>query len=127
MESNLALTVSFIIYSAGIVAFGLDSTKLRKKTADDFVLANRELGPWAASLSSAASAESGWVMLGLVGEAYLYGAAAGMLTGAIVTIIWRNVEALKAIVYELVPAFILAFLAVIIFSLITSKDKPENG
>ena len=100
MESNLALTVSFIIYSAGIVAFGLDSTKLRKKTADDFVLANRELGPWA---------------------------AAGMLTGAIVTIIWRNVEALKAIVYELVPAFILAFLAVIIFSLITSKDKPENG
>ncbi len=76
MESNIVLTVSFIIYSAGIVAFGLYSTKLRKKTTDDFVLANRELGPWAASLSASASAESGWVMLGLVGEAYLYGAAA---------------------------------------------------
>jgi sodium/proline symporter len=49
---------------------------MRKKTTDDFVLANRELGPWAASLSASASAESGWVMLGLVGEAYLFGAAA---------------------------------------------------
>lgn len=76
MEDNLLLTLSFIIYSAGIVAFGLYSIRLRKKTADDFVLANRELGPWASSLSASASSESGWVMLGLVGEAYLYGAAA---------------------------------------------------
>ncbi|UCD63008.1 MAG: sodium:proline symporter, partial [Candidatus Zixiibacteriota bacterium] len=58
------------------------------------------------------------------------GAVAGMLTGAIVTIIWRNVAALKAIVYELVPAFILAFAAVVIFSLLTSPGgethhKPE--
>ncbi len=76
METNIILTISFIIYSAGIIGFGLYSTKLRKKTTEDFVLANRELGPWAASLSASASAESGWVMLGLVGEAYLFGAAA---------------------------------------------------
>jgi len=76
MESNLVLTLSFIVYSAGIVAFGLYSTKLRKKTEDDFVLANRELGPWAASLSASASSESGWVMLGLVGEAYAFGYSA---------------------------------------------------
>ncbi len=76
MESNLVLTLSFIVYSAGIIAFGLYSTKLRKKTEDDFVLANRELGPWAASLSASASSESGWVMLGLVGEAYAFGYAA---------------------------------------------------
>lgn len=76
MEANFILTVSFIVYSAGIVAFGLYSTKLRKETTEDFILASRDLGPWAASLSASASAESGWVMLGLVGEAYLYGAAA---------------------------------------------------
>ena len=76
MDSGVVLAVSFIVYSAGIVGFGLYSTKLRKKTTDDFVLANRELGPWASSLSASASAESGWVMLGLVGEAYLFGAAA---------------------------------------------------
>jgi sodium/proline symporter len=76
METSLVLTLSFIVYSLFIIGFGLYSTKLRKKTTDDFVLANRELGPWATSLSASASAESGWVMLGLVGEAYLFGAAA---------------------------------------------------
>lgn len=76
MDSNIVLAISFIVYSVAIISIGLYSTKLKKKTSDDFVLANRELGPWASALSASASAESGWVMLGLVGEAYLYGAAA---------------------------------------------------
>lgn len=76
MEVNIYLIISFFVYSAGIVGFGLYSTRLRKKTTDDFVLANRELGPWASSLSASASSESGWVMMGLVGEAYLVGANA---------------------------------------------------
>lgn len=75
-DYNTWLAVSFIVYTAGIIAIGLYSSKLSKKTTDDFVLANRELGPWASSLSASASSESGWVMLGLVGEAYLYGFAA---------------------------------------------------
>ena len=73
---NLWLIISFIAYTAGIVFIGLYSSRLRKRTTDDFVLANRELGPWVAALSASASAESGWVMLGLVGEAYLFGLAA---------------------------------------------------
>ncbi len=73
MESQTILTISFIIYTAGIVFIGLYSSKLRKETEDDFVLANRELGPFVSALSASASAESGWVMLGLVGEAYLFG------------------------------------------------------
>ncbi len=76
MDNNTLLTISFIVYTAGIVAVGLYSSKLRKKTDEDFVLANRELGPWASALSASASSESGWVMLGLVGEAYLFGMAA---------------------------------------------------
>ncbi len=76
MQDQTLLILSFIVYSVAIVALGLYSTRLRKKTADDFVLANRELGPWVSALSASASAESGWVMLGLVGEAYLFGAAA---------------------------------------------------
>lgn len=76
MDSQIVLTVSFIAYNLFIIGFGLYSVKQKKKTADDFVLANRELGPFASSLSASASSESGWVMLGLVGEAYLYGAAA---------------------------------------------------
>lgn len=76
MDYNFLLITSFVVYSAAIVFVGLYSAKWRKKTTDDFVLANRELGPWASALSALASSESGWVMLGLVGEAYLFGMAA---------------------------------------------------
>ncbi len=54
------------------------------------------------------------------------GAIAGMVTGALVTVVWRNVLFLKTAIYELVPAFILAFLAVIIFSLFYKEDKNET-
>lgn len=76
MESNTALTISFILYNLFIIGFGLYSARQKKNTSDDFVLANRELGPWASSLSASASSESGWVMLGLVGEAVAVGAGA---------------------------------------------------
>ena len=76
MDTQVILTISFIAYNLLIIGFGLYSTKLKKETSDDFILANRELGPWASALSASASSESGWVMLGLVGEAYLFGAAA---------------------------------------------------
>lgn len=76
MESSYVLAVSFVIYTLAIIVTGLYSTRLRKRTEADFVLANRELGPWVSALSASASAESGWVMLGLVGEAYLFGLSA---------------------------------------------------
>jgi sodium/proline symporter len=76
VNSSTWLVISFIVYSLLIITIGLLSTRRRKRTADDFVLANRELGPWVSALSASASSESGWVMLGLVGEAYLFGAAA---------------------------------------------------
>jgi sodium/proline symporter len=76
VDSSVVLTISFIVYTVGIIATGIYSTKLRKRTEADFVLANRELGPWISALSASASAESGWVMLGLVGEAYLFGISA---------------------------------------------------
>jgi sodium/proline symporter len=76
VSEQTLLLISFIVYSVGIIAIGLYSTRRRQRTTADFVLANRELGPWVSALSASASAESGWVMLGLVGEAYLFGAAA---------------------------------------------------
>ncbi len=76
MESDSLLAISFVAYSLFIVAIGLYTTRWRKKTDDDFVLANRELGSWASALSASASAESGWVMLGLVGMAFTSGLSA---------------------------------------------------
>ena len=76
MESNSVMVISFVVYSLFIVGVGLYSMKRRKNTDEDYVLANRELGPWASSLSASASSESGWVMLGLVGLAFNSGLSA---------------------------------------------------
>lgn len=79
METSFALAASFVVYSLFIIGTGLYTTRFRKRTDDDFVLASRELGPWAASLSASASSESGWVMLGLVGMAFTDGLAAAWI------------------------------------------------
>ena len=76
MDSNWILAISFIVYTGGIITTGLWSARRRRRTTDDYVLANRELGPWVSALSASASAESGWVMLGLVGTAFVDGMAA---------------------------------------------------
>jgi sodium/proline symporter len=46
-----------------------------------------------------------------------------MVTGSAVTVIWRNVAVLKGFVYELVPAFALAFVAVFVVSLLTEPPR----
>jgi Na+/proline symporter len=48
-----------------------------------------------------------------------WGVFAGMVTGSVTTVIWHNVPVLKGFVYELVPAFILALVAVVVGSLLT--------
>lgn len=48
------------------------------------------------------------------------GAIAGMITGAVVVIVWQNYIAEYIKLYEIVPGFIAASLAIIIASLMTS-------
>lgn len=73
MDSTLVVAISFVAYSLFIIGTGIYSTRKRRETDADFVLANRELGSWSSALSASASAESGWVMLGLVGLAFTSG------------------------------------------------------
>ena len=70
------IAASFLAYTLGIVAVGVYSAKFSKRTSADFFLAERGLGAWVAGLSSSASAESGWVPLGLVGIAFTTGIGA---------------------------------------------------
>jgi len=50
----------------------------------------------------------------------------GMVVGAVTTVVWHNVPVLKDFVYELVPAFIFALIAVVVGSLLTSPpDKVD--
>ena len=70
------IAVSFIAYSLAVLAVGIYSARYARATSSDFFLANRGLGPWVAALSSSASAESGWVTLGIVGAAFSTGISA---------------------------------------------------
>lgn len=49
--------------------------KRRTHGGEDFHIAGRSLGAWAAGISSTASSESGWVTMGAVGMTYVYGVA----------------------------------------------------
>ena len=53
-----------------------------------------------------------------------WGVLAGLISGTVVTIIWKSVPQLSAIVYELIPAFGISFFLVIVVSLMT---KPPAG
>lgn len=48
----------------------------RKSSPEEFFLAGRSLGAWVTAISSTASSESGWVVLGAVGMAYVGGVSA---------------------------------------------------
>ena len=66
------VATGFIIYLLVIFAVGISTAHLNK-TLPDFLLAGRRLGPWLVAFSERASGESGWMLLGLTGLAYLTG------------------------------------------------------
>jgi sodium/proline symporter len=104
-----------VLIVLGVIAVLLAATKSR--VIFDFVLY-----AWSALGASFGPV----VMLGLLWKkTNRHGAIAGMLTGLIVTVVWRNVAALKGTVYELVPAFFLALLMVVVVSLLTGGDEKQ--
>lgn len=54
------------------------------------------------------------------------GALAGMLAGTITVIIWNQTPALKGFIYEGVPGFIVAFIAIWVVSLLTYPPKEAE-
>ena len=59
------------------------------------------------------------------------GALAGMLTGAVTVLIWMYApisidgQSLSSIMYEIVPGFIMASIAIVVVSKLTAKSQPE--
>lgn len=54
-----------------------------------------------------------------------WGAFAGMLVGAITVLIWSNIELLNSFMYEMIPGFMLSFIAIILVSLLTQEKQNE--
>ncbi len=75
-ETPWSVTLSFVIYTVGIVLVGLYSARFASRSTSDYLLARKGLGSWVTAISASASSESGWVTLGLVGTAFTKGMAA---------------------------------------------------
>lgn len=69
---QLVILASYLLCLLGI---GYVASRFRK-TLQEYFLADRGLGAWVSGISSAASSESGWVTLGLVGMGYALGFSA---------------------------------------------------
>ncbi|UCF32704.1 MAG: sodium/proline symporter [Phycisphaerales bacterium] len=54
-----------------------------------------------------------------------WGVFAGLISGTVITIVWKSTPQLAAIVYELIPAFGISFVLVIVVSLMTKR--PEGA
>jgi len=66
------LIIGLAIYSAIILVVGVRAARLNR-TLDDYLLADRKLGPWVAAFSERASGESAWLLIGLPGLAFASG------------------------------------------------------
>lgn len=89
IESNYAITGTFLVYLIVMMAIGYYAYK---RTADsaDYFLGGRSLGPWPAAISAGASDMSGWLLLGLPGYAYAAGVESLWLAGGLLLGTWAN-------------------------------------
>jgi len=76
MEASWSVIISFSAYTLAIVVVGLLAARVASRSSKDYLIAGKGLGPWVSSISASASSESGWVTLGLVGEAFNVGLGA---------------------------------------------------
>ncbi|WP_445400985.1 sodium/proline symporter PutP [Zobellella sp. An-6] len=89
IESNFAITGTFIVYLIGMMAIGYYAYKRTANSADYF-LGGRSLGPWPSAISAGASDMSGWLLLGLPGYAYAAGIESLWLAGGLLLGTWAN-------------------------------------
>ena len=68
-----SMTIAFLIYGGLVLLIGLWAARSSMKTASEIHLGNRQHGTWTSALSSSASTESGFVLLGMVGMGYSVG------------------------------------------------------
>ncbi len=52
-----------------------------------------------------------------------WGLLSGMIVGTATVIIWKNVPALDAFIYEIIPGFVFALISVVLVSLLTQKSS----
>jgi Na+/proline symporter len=84
------LLLAFVVVLALSTAVGVASARRAVGTAEDYLVASRSVGPVLTALSSAATNNSGFMFIGLIGYAYAAGVAAvwlqlGWIVGDLIT------------------------------------------
>ncbi len=75
-DKSLTTAIAVAVYTIAIIIVGILKSRQQGHSDVDYYLANRSLKAWVSAFSGAASAESGWVLLGLVGTSYTTGISA---------------------------------------------------
>ena len=72
MSSSIAYIIAFVLYLGFMIYLGFRNAS-SNRSASDFFIGGRRVGPWMTALSAEASDMSGWLLMGLPGLAYLGG------------------------------------------------------
>jgi len=94
---HLSMVATFGAYLVLLVIIGYLGDKRHSDSFESFVSADKSLGAWTTALSSAASSESAWAIVGLSGLGYYFGlpalwAAIGCIAGFIVNSLFVIVQ-----------------------------------
>ena len=73
-QQNVCIMISIVLYMIIVLGIGVWFSR-RNKTADDFYLGGRKLGPFVTAMSAEASDMSSYLLMGVPGLAYLTGLA----------------------------------------------------
>jgi sodium/proline symporter len=81
MQTNdIFVLAAMALYMLVILGIGFFYAKRSNQSSEDYFLGGRSLGPWVAAMSAEASDMSGWLMMGLPGIAYFFGASDAIWT-----------------------------------------------
>jgi len=89
MSDTTFQMVALAIYFLGMLAIGFWALS-RTKSLDDFMLADRGLGPAVSALSAGASDMSGWLLMGLPGALYATGMVEAWIAVGLTVGAWVN-------------------------------------
>jgi sodium/proline symporter len=73
-QAKICILIAIVVYLGLVLYIGYRYSK-KNKSADDFYLGGRKLGPFVTAMSAEASDMSSWLLMGLPGVAYLSGIA----------------------------------------------------
>ncbi len=76
------VAISFIAFLLMFLGIGVYSATRKRETAEDYLVASRDVGPWVMALSAVATNNSGFMFVGLIGATFSEGVSAiSMMAG----------------------------------------------